>query len=214
VVDTDRSGGASVAASSERPTDIHSRIYEAALRCFARQGVTKSSIEEIANLAGCSRATVYRHFKGKEAIVAGAIRWEAAKFFSALRQRLDGVRTFEELFVQCALTADEFIGGHRVIPAIIEGEPELLLPHVALDAPLVVRVSTEFLTPFVERLMLRRDIDRDDPSEVAEWIVRSVLSFLLVPSLRFDLGSEEDMLRLAKRYLAPSLRRSRIAQTG
>lgn len=188
----------------------NSKIYEAALRCFARNGVTRTSIEDIAKAAGCSRATIYRHFKSKEAIVAGVIRWEASKFFLALQGRLDGVESFEELFVRCATTAEEFIGGHSVIPAIIEGEPELLLPHVALDAPLVVKVSADFLVPYIESLMVKGDIDRDKPSEVAEWVVRTVLSFLLVPSRRFDLGDEEDMARLARKYLAPSLRRSRL----
>ncbi|MER3396399.1 MAG: hypothetical protein C4318_08265 [Acidimicrobiia bacterium] len=190
--------------------DIHSKIYDAALKCFARNGVSKTSIEEIAKVAGCSRATIYRHFKSKESIVAGAIRWEAAKFFSALEKRLEGFSNLEELFVTCATTAEEFIGGHSVIPTIVEGEPELLLPHVALDAPLVVKVSTDFLAPYVDSLMVRGDIDRDNPSEIAEWIVRTVLGFLLVPSRRFDLGNKDDMARLARRYLAPSLRRSRL----
>lgn len=214
MVDGETRGKGQGRGEGEGLPDIYPRVYEAALRCFARHGVTKTSIEEIARIAGCSRATIYRHCKSKNAIVAGAIRWEAGKFFSALQQRLEGVNTFEELFVECALTADEFIGGHRVIPTIVEGEPGLLLPHLALDASLVVRVSTEFLTPFIERLMLREDIDRDDPAEVAEWIVRTILGFLLVPSLRFDLGSKDDMLRLAGRYMAPSLRRSRLYRAG
>ncbi len=208
---TDESGAATVPATEgfDKPRGIQRAVFEAALRCFARNGVTKTSIEEIAREAGCSRATVYRHFKSKEAIVAGAIRWESTKFFAALQDRLREVETFEELFVESAMTADEFIGGHRVIPTIIEGEPELLLPHVALEAPLVVKVSANFLAPYIERLMIRNDIDKDNPVEVAEWIVRTVLSFLLVPSLRFDLGSKDDMLRLASRYIAPSLRRTR-----
>lgn len=214
VESTEGRGAAADRPAESQPQEVRSRIFDAALRCFARRGVTKTTIEDIAKAAGCSRATVYRHFKGKESIVAGAIRWEAGKFFSALQRRLEGKDTFDDLFVECALTADEFIGGHRVIPAIVEGEPELLLPHLALGAPLVVSISTEFLRPYVERLMSRGDIDRDNPAEVAEWIVRTVLSFLLVPSLRFDLGSKEDMRRLATRYLAPSLRRSRLTRAG
>ncbi len=201
-------------AASGAGSRVSEKVLEAALRCFARAGVSRTSMDDIARAAGCSRATVYRHFKNKNSVVAGVIARESAKFFGELQRRLEEVRTFEELFVRCATTADEFIGGHRVIQVIMEGEPEILLPHLALEAPLVVKVSTQFLAPYVERLMLAGDIDRDDPEDVAEWVVRTILNFLVVPSLRFDLGSEDDMMRLASRLIAPSLRRSRLGLAG
>jgi AcrR family transcriptional regulator len=187
-------------------SSLRSSILEAALRCFARKSVSRTSIEDIAQAAGCARATVYRYFSSKGEIVIESIKHEAQRFFSTLASRLEGKRRFEEVFVVCATTSDELIAGHRVLRVIMEAEPELLLPHVALDAPLVVTVSRSFLEPYIARLIEEGDLAPGEPSEIAEWIVRIILGFLVVPSFRFDLGRPESMYRLASDYIAPCLR--------
>lgn len=198
--------GSRVGPSAPGDEDLRERIATAALRCFARKGVSRTSIEDVARAAGCARATVYRRFSSKGEIVGEAIRLEARRFFDALASRLEGASSFEEVFVVCAVTADEFIGGHQVLQVIVEAEPDLLLPHVALDAPLVVKVSRDFLQPYVQKLMDEGNIDVGDSAEIAEWLVRCILGLLLVPSFRFDTGSVDSMYRLASRFIAPCLR--------
>ncbi len=47
------------------------RIVDGALRCIARWGLAKTTVEDVAREAGCSRATLYRAFPGgKDAILA------------------------------------------------------------------------------------------------------------------------------------------------
>lgn len=42
------------------------QIADAALRCFARYGFKRSSMDDIAREAGLAKATIYLHFKGKD----------------------------------------------------------------------------------------------------------------------------------------------------
>lgn len=44
------------------------RILDAAAQCFAASGFSRTTVEEIAARAGVSKALVYHHFRGKEAI--------------------------------------------------------------------------------------------------------------------------------------------------
>src|SRR4051812_27302928 len=49
------------------------RVVEAALTCFARWGIAKTTAEDIAREAGISRATVYRSFPGGKAAILQAV---------------------------------------------------------------------------------------------------------------------------------------------
>ncbi|MEM9784236.1 MAG: helix-turn-helix domain-containing protein [Pseudomonadota bacterium] len=58
------------------------RILEAAYALFLQRGVAAVGIEDILRLSGCARASLYSHFRSKEALAAAAIdlqleRWEA-----------------------------------------------------------------------------------------------------------------------------------------
>lgn len=62
-------------ASAPRP-DVAARreaILDAALACFARYGLRRTAMEDIAREAGVSRAAVYHHFGGKDALFVGLV---------------------------------------------------------------------------------------------------------------------------------------------
>jgi AcrR family transcriptional regulator len=52
-----------------RPTDTRSRAQKVALELFAEQGYEKTSLREIAERLGVTKAALYYHFKSKEDIV-------------------------------------------------------------------------------------------------------------------------------------------------
>lgn len=54
--------------------EVRSRITEAALRLFSQQGYEHTSVVAIAQEAGLSRATIYRHFSGKREILIELLR--------------------------------------------------------------------------------------------------------------------------------------------
>ena len=54
----------------ERRTDTRSQIQEVALELFAEQGYDKTSLREIAERLGITKAAVYYHFRTKEDILA------------------------------------------------------------------------------------------------------------------------------------------------
>ena len=41
------------------------RLLDATVACIARVGVSKTTLDDVAREAGCSRATLYRYFPGK-----------------------------------------------------------------------------------------------------------------------------------------------------
>src|SRR5437016_14545038 len=58
------------------PATVDVRALDAVLRCIGRFGFAKTTIDDIAREAGCSRATLYRYFDGKPEIVRSAVTAE------------------------------------------------------------------------------------------------------------------------------------------
>src|SRR3954471_10003835 len=91
-----------LAAPPADPVPLEDRVIDAALRCIARWGVAKTTLDDVARQAGCSRATVYRVVPGgKDGLVEPVGRAEASRFFAALAERLDAAadQGLEELLV-------------------------------------------------------------------------------------------------------------------
>lgn len=69
--------------------DTRQVILEAALRVFARAGVSAATLEDIAAEAGVSRGALSWHFHSKDDLVAGIVMHKASQ--SPIRQTIDAV---------------------------------------------------------------------------------------------------------------------------
>ena len=54
---------------SENANTTRERILEAALELFLRQGIRKTSIDDVADRAGVTRVTVYRYFSDRQQLI-------------------------------------------------------------------------------------------------------------------------------------------------
>ena len=82
------------------------RVLDAAKSCCERWGIAKVTIDDIADEAGVSRATLYRMFPGGKDVLFEALRVrELEDFFTRLSAHLDGAVDFEDLLVRCVVHA-------------------------------------------------------------------------------------------------------------
>ena len=52
---------------------------DAAASCYTRFGLAKTTVEDVAQAAGVSRATLYRHFKNRDELLVAVIAREAGR---------------------------------------------------------------------------------------------------------------------------------------
>jgi AcrR family transcriptional regulator len=180
------------------------RIAEAALRCFARWGVGKTTLDDVAREAGCSRATVYRFFPGgKDALVASVAGAELCTFLDGIGRRLDevGDGSLEDLLVAGMAEAGRRFRGHAALQFLLTYEPEIVLPHLGfhgLDE--VLRTAGDFARPW-----LAHHLDDETARRVGEWATRILLSFVACPDEQVDVRDDDSIRVLVRMFILPGI---------
>jgi AcrR family transcriptional regulator len=184
------------------------RIVDGTLRCLARQGLAKTTIDDIAREAGFSRATLYRTFPGgKDAIVAAVVETEVARLFSALAVVMGEAADLEDVLVAGMVDSARRLGTHPALGYLLRHEPGVILRHLTFaDLDKVLFAAGDFAAPFFARWL-----SPDEASRAAEWAVRIVLAYMADPAPDTDLADPDDTRALVRTFVMPgilALRRS------
>jgi AcrR family transcriptional regulator len=162
------------------------RLLDAAERCLRRSGIRRTTVTEIAEEAGTSRAWLYRNFPDKSAIVLAAIARTDEQFWADARAR---VQEADGLAAQ-VVAAVRFSLDHQAGALALhlqETEPDAfgtvvgtglraLMPGMAL-------FWHEFLVAARDAGEVRADLDI---AGAAEWVLRIVVSLVTMPLARPD----------------------------
>jgi TetR/AcrR family acrAB operon transcriptional repressor len=157
------------------------RILDAAMAVFRRQGFRRSSIEQAAEAAGLTRQALYHHFKSKEALFRAVIE---RLYEGALAAEIAAADAAEKAGGSLADILMAEIGGRlRHLVASLEGSPhveELFTEHLAQARDLYQTYAgryAEAMTATIEkvcrkqRLLLR---DGMTPRELARCVEMAV----------------------------------------
>lgn len=184
------------------------RVRAAALACIADHGISRMAVDDVARAAGVSRATLYRAFPGgKDVLVEAVLGREVHRFFAELGRELDRQVDAEGLLAAGVGSALRFLTTHPALRGVIEHEPGLVLSQVAFHrlGP-ILAAAAAFAAPY-----LRPHVRADHPTpeaaatEVAELLVRVVLTHALEPSPHVDPHDEASVVRLVRQHLLPAL---------
>jgi AcrR family transcriptional regulator len=194
--------------SSRSDAVMAERIADAAVRCIARWGVAKTTLDDVAREAGCSRATIYRTFDGgKSAVLRSVLVREIARAQAAIDAAISGATSLEALLVRGTVAASRTIRDHDAFQFLLAHEPDVVLPLMSFERlDLFFREAARYATPHLARFVPAADAARG-----AEWVVRVVLSYTLNPSEALDPTIEADALRLVRTYVLPAIQPARAA---
>ncbi|MHB8671656.1 MAG: TetR/AcrR family transcriptional regulator [Acidimicrobiales bacterium] len=194
-----------VAGAGDRPggPGAERRILDAAARCVARWGVSKTTLEDVAAEAGCSRATVYRLFPGgRDRLLDAMVESELGRFFDGLAAAVAPVASdLEELLVVGIVASARAILGHDALQFVLAHEPEIVLPQVsfaAMDA--VLALVGGVVAPWLEP-----HVGASDAPRAAEWLARIVISYTASPAADLDATDVESVRRLVRSFVLPGL---------
>lgn len=195
----------SVAASAVGSAEA--RVLDSAKACVERWGMAKVTIDDIANDAGVSRATLYRMFPGGKDVLFEALRVrELEEFFTRLASHLDHADDLEDLLVRTVVSATREMRDDLHLAVMLASEPGETLTSLTVDGlPRITRVATIFLVPLVDEYLPRRESAR-----LVELLVRLVISYFLAPSDHVDLADAESARAFIATFVLPAFQSAPI----
>ena len=142
-------------SSTSGETIIRGRILDAADVQFRRFGPRKTSMEEIAQKAGLSRATLYLHFSGKKELYQALLRTITIKFVGKVEQLVRSDQSAPNKFRKFVeLTAVTYADNPIFVAALTE-DKDFSLQNTA--GPLMADYRSEILGAV--RLILQQGIE-------------------------------------------------------
>ncbi|MBJ8345543.1 TetR/AcrR family transcriptional regulator [Antrihabitans sp. YC2-6] len=160
------------------------RIFTVARELVIANGLDAISVDEIAERAGCSRATLYRYVGGKPAIRDGVVARAAAGIVAQVQSETAAVDG-----------PDRVVGAIMASVAAVRADP---VASTLLGRARSNRVDRYFSTSTYLEQTAAALTGLTDDRFAAQWIVRIVLSLLVWPGE--STAAERSMV---ERYVAP-----------
>jgi AcrR family transcriptional regulator len=161
--------------------DVRTRILDAAAECILESGLTARLHATIAERAGLSRPTLYKHVGDQAAIVSAVLDREFAKFFDAVAPWLRSSDDLAGGLVDAIVFIVEYGRRHELLQKALRDHPELILPVLTRDAgPLMATIHAMFDEQLARALAaIGSELE---PAVVADWSYRLIVSLLTTPS--------------------------------
>ncbi|MEJ5256335.1 MAG: TetR/AcrR family transcriptional regulator [Acidimicrobiales bacterium] len=162
------------------PAEELDPFLDAAARCFARYGVRRTSVQDVANELGVNRATVYRQVGTIDQQIRLLIARDLHRLVAELPASLAG-KSGPRAVVELMATIIGFASEHPVLTKVLQDEPELIGPFLVSDLPEVITRVTAAIAPLLDAAMAANQIATRDPGLLAESLVRLGITLILAP---------------------------------
>jgi AcrR family transcriptional regulator len=198
-LDLQRSGVQSGGTQASRT--VEARATAALLACVARFGLAKTTIDDLAREAGCSRATLYRYFDSKAAIVRLTVDVEITRMTTAAVDAGLVEPSLGDAIVAVSLQAARDLEGHAALSFLLAHEPESIVSHLTFaEGDRVLVWIGDALAPAFSRWL-----DDQEAARAGEWIARVLRSYVLMPEPSIDLTDAHTAREFFRALVVPGL---------
>jgi AcrR family transcriptional regulator len=196
-----------VLARVSQPDAITARILNATLEQAELVGVRRMTMEDVARRSGVGRATLYRRFPAKDALIDALVLAEARRYLEGSAQARSHADTLEDRLVYGTVFTVTFLREHTLLKKLLRTEPETILPSLTVDAGAILDFATDH-----SAAQLRTDLygaTATTPAQerhlrtVAELHTRLTLSFIVTPHTGIKLATIDDTRTYVRAYLLP-----------
>jgi len=174
-------------------------IIQSALSLAAEFGVKKVTTQAIADHVGIAQATVFRHFKTKDAIFAEAIGWLANKLFQVLASSFSMDATADVRLNLLITRQLRFISQHKGVPRLLFSD------RLHLESPTLKKAVQEIMQRYISKVTslleqgvqsgcFRADLDTSKTAEYIAALIQGLVMRWSIFDFDFDLEKQADEL--------------------
>jgi AcrR family transcriptional regulator len=199
----------SEASTDQRPTTgISARLLDATEKLLADKGIRATTMQEVAETAGVSRAWLYRHFPDKSTLIGAAIVRLNEAFWNDARSELEAIDGFDrQIAAGVRIGRGAYDDPGTLLLRLRTEEPDDFAACAGMGVTGLVPDLALFWRPYIDAAAARGEVHPGhNLDEVAEWVARVLISLGTVPSETIDPDDIDAVLRHIRRYLMPALR--------
>ncbi len=187
----------------EPENDVSRKVLDAALAAFEETGIRRTTMNNIATRAGLGRATVYRRYPDKNAVVSAVFLREARRFLDWVDSRIEPITDPGAQTVECFVVVVTGLRQHPLLNRLLSLEPGDSLPALTVDAGTILAVARGYLAEKLRGHQRAGRLRSFDPEPVAEVFVRLTHSLLLTPTGCIPDDGGERSREFARQHLVP-----------
>ena len=173
------------------------KILAAALQLFNEFGLRRTSMDDIAKRAGLGRATIYRRYADKEALVKVAMLREGRKFLDDVRAAIDNYESREEAMIEGFALVVINARNHTLFQRLLISEPETILPYLTINGAVVAMMARFYFQQVLEEERIRGLKLVGNLDAMSEMVTRLLHSLALTHSTSQPGEDKEHLRRLA-----------------
>jgi AcrR family transcriptional regulator len=180
--------------------DTATRLLDAAAACISRVGVAKTTLDDVARSAGVARATLYRYYSGKPALLEALVARELETVRRRLAERAAAATDLTDTVVVLITAAAAEVQQHAALQFVLAHEPEVLLPHLTFDGcdhylAAASEIAEPHLAPYLGAGAPR----------AGAWLARILASYLVSPSEHVEITDDESVRAFVSAFVLPGL---------
>ena len=183
---------------------VQERLLDAAEECLQQFGPQKTSMEDVARAAGMSRATVYRYFENRDALLLAVASRQATNLATDAMAYLGKFDDISDWLVEGLLYTLRELPNRPVLASLVTSLDSRSGTTLFLGSTGMIEIGVKVLEPMFgmakQQGLVREDIDLEF---LIEWLLRVLWTYLNAPSQVTD--DEEGMRRLFRMMLIPAV---------
>jgi AcrR family transcriptional regulator len=190
-----------VADGAEALDPYAERILEAAREELAAYGLRRTTLDDIAARAGVGRATLYRRFQNRDALLVALVVREVRRLIANVDAQLRGHDSPAERLVAAFLAFISQLREHRLLRRVVVSDPDQILP--ILTSPATLALGRDYIAAQAAREQAEGARLTADPQVIGELLARFAHSLALTPHSVLPLDDDEALRALARDTLVP-----------
>lgn len=193
-------------SSKPRHDDPVDSILTAARQCYLRDGISNTGMKEVSRAANLARSTLYRYFPSRDELLVAVVKREMEAANEVIRGELLRYQDPADLIVEGLILALQEIPRRPILKAVFASEEDARARKLVWGSEIIVLFGEQLLEHVIQpALDLGLLQDKVPPEAMVEWVYRTLISLLTLPSNWTR--SEDDLRTMLHALLVPVLLR-------
>jgi AcrR family transcriptional regulator len=201
-----RPGVRGAAGDAGREGDTRLRILDAAIACFTRYGNEKTTLNDVARVAGLARQTIYRYFPDRAAVLEGVQDLEDRRLRADVELIAGQSTSFEEFLAALVEERSVTVSRYHTRQHLLDLDLGLVHSlHLSRDHN--VGLIRELIAPQLDLARVRGELLPDvDTAQASEWVAIALSTVTtLTGAATFDVENSAEVGRFYARHICRGL---------